>query len=188
MEENADHSQPRHTPYQTQSASAAPAATLPTKTPKETAVARSAAASSSQGKASISARKPLPPTKALKSKARIDSAVLNPAESISSNSPVPVSASSAVTPLLDLHTRIDNTKYVFHLADHRCVIEDHENNVFELDFRNPMEPKVSLAGEVEGLKPRAITEKTIEAKVYVINRNGNAIQVVRIIFGEMIAT
>lgn len=75
--------------------------------------------------------------------------------------------------------KIDNTKYIFHLIRLSCRIEDHENNVFDLDYFNPYEPKLSLAGEVEGLKPKAITEKNIEARVYVINRNGNAIEVVR---------
>lgn len=171
-----DTSQPRHTPYQTKSN--LPATTL---SAKSTKVAGGSLATS-QSRGGISSRKPLPPTKALKSKSRIESAVLNPAESIPSSAPIPLSAGPpALTPLMELHTKIDNTKYIFRLAEHICIIEDHENNVFELDFQSPLEPKVALAGEVEGLKPHAITEKTLEAKVYVINRNGNAIQVVGVV-------
>jgi hypothetical protein len=121
---------------------------------------------------SFSNKKPLPPTRT-KSNETNKSTV----QSTLQVEP-PTTNANPKGQLTNFIESIDNTKYIFHLTRLSCRIEDHENNVFDLDFFNPYEPKLSLAGEVEGLKPKAITEKTIEARVYVVNRSGNAIEVV----------
>lgn len=134
---------------------------------------------------SFSTKKPLPPTRSRSGDSRNtvnnnnntnnNNNNTNNNNGVSTNV-IPETPIDAISLKHDLH--IDNTKYVFHLSKLSCHIEDHENNVFDLDYFNPHEPRVLLAGEVEGLKPKAITEKTVEAKVYIINRNGNAVQVI----------
>jgi hypothetical protein len=93
----------------------------------------------------------------------------------------------------------DQTKYVFYLTKLACKIEvlyvqylflrdgrviclkqDHENNIFEFDFFHPLQPRLALAGEVEGLKPKAITESFTEPRTYIVDRTANAIEVVSI--------
>lgn len=39
---------------------------------------------------------------------------------------------------------------------------------------------MALAGEVEGLKPKAITESFTEPRTYIVDRTGNAVEVVSI--------
>lgn len=140
---------------------------------KKTSDNRGSISSQSQSQSSFSNKKPLPPTR-VKSGDSVNVSNTNTNNNISRLTP----ETPADIVNLKTDTHIDNTKYVFHLSKLSCHVEDHENNVFDLDYFNPYEPKVFLAGEVDGLKPKAITEKTIEAKVYIINRNGNAIQVV----------
>jgi hypothetical protein len=42
-----------------------------------------------------------------------------------------------------------------------------------------MEPFLHLAGEIEGMKPKAISESTTEPRMFIVNRDGNATEVVR---------
>jgi len=76
--------------------------------------------------------------------------------------------------------KVDHTKYVFNVRRLSCHIEDNENNVFDLDYFDPEHPRVSLAGEVEGLKPKAITETSLEPRMYIVDRHANAIEVARV--------
>lgn len=176
---------PRHTPYQTKEN-----VTLGGKSGLNSAVAASSVGNGGSTKgnrsskrvenksnsisqsSSFSTKKPLPPTR-LKSGDSI-----NNTDTIQSNKSTIINTPSDPLTSLKSDLHFNNTKYVFYLTKLSCHIEDHENNIFDLDYFNPIEPKIVLAGEVEGLKPKAITEKTIESKIYIINRNGNAIQVV----------
>lgn len=45
---------------------------------------------------------------------------------------------------------------------------------------SPLSPIVKLAGEVEGLKPTAVSDTPIDPKVFFINRNGTAIESVSV--------
>lgn len=73
----------------------------------------------------------------------------------------------------------NGTTYIFNVQFMTCMIKDHENNVFDLDLSRPMEPHLHLAGEIEGMKPKAISESTTEPRMFVVNRDGNATEVVR---------
>ena len=58
-------------------------------------------------------------------------------------------------------------------------MQDHENNVFDIDLINePTKPYVTLAGEVEGLKPVAVAMNSIEPRLFTISRSAEALEVV----------
>lgn len=115
--------------------------------------------------------------------------------SLASNSVITLSEPS----LSELPDRkVDQTKYVFYITKLACRIEvsyvylfvicditrpvhrqDHENNIFDIDLFNPLQPLISLAGEVDGLKPRAITESFMEPRTFIVDRTADAIEVVR---------
>lgn len=61
------------------------------------------------------------------------------------------------------------------------MIQDHENNVFEIDLlRSPLEPRIILAGEVGGLKPTAVAVASAEPRLFVISRSAEAVELVTI--------
>ena len=71
-------------------------------------------------------------------------------------------------------------KYSFDLNVCQCVIEDHENNVFDIDLEeNPTAPLVSLAGEVDGCKPHAVAATNIEPRLFVVRRSADATEICR---------
>lgn len=71
-------------------------------------------------------------------------------------------------------------KYNFDLNVSQCVIEDHENNIFDIDLmEDPTKPLVSLAGEVEGCKPAAVAATNIEPRLFVIGRSADAVEICR---------
>ena len=70
------------------------------------------------------------------------------------------------------------TKYVFNIYTQSCSIQDYEFNRFDIDLGNPMNPIVDLAGEVEGLKPEAVTDKPLQPRVFIISRTADAIEIV----------
>lgn len=49
-----------------------------------------------------------------------------------------------------------------------------------LSPNDPLSPTLKLAGEVEGLRPQAVTDKPIEPKLFVVHRNGDAVEIVRV--------
>lgn len=71
-------------------------------------------------------------------------------------------------------------KYSFDLNVCQCVIEDHENNVFDIDLEDdPTTPLVSLAGEVDGCKPNAVAATNIEPRLFVVRRSADATEICR---------
>ena len=49
-----------------------------------------------------------------------------------------------------------------------------------MNLNTPLAPTIQLAGEVAGLRPTAISETTIEPRLYIIDRDANVTEVVRI--------
>lgn len=70
--------------------------------------------------------------------------------------------------------------YKFDIGSMRCHIQDYEHNHFRLDLGGPtpLQPKLDLAGEVEGLKPTAVTDAPSEPKIFIAHRDGSATEVV----------
>ena len=66
------------------------------------------------------------------------------------------------------------TSYCINIFDSTCRIEDFEYNCFEMSLSKPLEPKVELAGEVEGLTPTAITATPMEPRVFLVSRDAAA--------------
>eukprot|EP01041_Mallomonas_annulata_P000531 gene531-1009_t len=60
------------------------------------------------------------------------------------------------------------------------TFSDNEHNSFKFDLSKPTEVLLDLAGEVEGVKAKAVSQNPIEPKLYVVGRNLNAVEVVRI--------
>ncbi len=51
--------------------------------------------------------------------------------------------------------------------------------MFEIDLLNsPLEPRVTLAGEVSGLKPIAVAVASAEPRLFVVSRSAEAIELV----------
>lgn len=60
------------------------------------------------------------------------------------------------------------------------IYKDHENNVFEIDLlRDPLQPRIALAGEVGGLKPTAVAVASAEPRLFVVSRSAEAVELVR---------
>ena len=70
------------------------------------------------------------------------------------------------------------TKYVFHVLKSSCLIEDYEYNRFQINLANVLEPIIDLAGEVEGLKPEAVTDKPLEPRLFIVQRTADAKEIV----------
>ena len=70
------------------------------------------------------------------------------------------------------------TTYTFNIRRESVRIEDYEYNRFEVTLGNVLNPIVDLAGEVEGLKPVAITEKPLDPRLFIVSRSGDAVEVV----------
>jgi hypothetical protein len=85
------------------------------------------------------------------------------------------SVASLIDPLLPL--RPTHTKFTIHLKEFTCKIEDHEHNVFDLSLTNPLCPKMQLSGEVEGLKPTAVSVSPLEPRLFIVNRSADATEV-----------
>lgn len=64
----------------------------------------------------------------------------------------------------DQEEHILDTKFKFNIFSSTCSIEDHEYNCFDINLQNPLNPKLSLAGEVEGLKPTAVTDTPMDPR------------------------
>jgi hypothetical protein len=88
---------------------------------------------------------------------------------------IPISVASLQDPLLPLHTT--QTKFTMDLKEFTCRVEDHEHNVFDIDLKDPLAAKVSLSGEVDGLKPTAVSENPIEPRLFVVSRSAEAVEV-----------
>ena len=82
------------------------------------------------------------------------------------------SSTHSIIPLHAIHT-----KFTIDLVKFSCRVEDHEHNVFDVNMRDPLCPRVSLAGEVDGLKPVAITDTPKEPRVFIVNRSADAQEV-----------
>jgi hypothetical protein len=82
------------------------------------------------------------------------------------------SSTHSIIPLHAVHT-----KFTIDLVKFSCRVEDHEHNVFDVNMRDPLCPRVSLAGEVEGLKPVAVTDTPKEPRVFIVNRSADAQEV-----------
>jgi hypothetical protein len=67
-------------------------------------------------------------------------------------------------------------KFSVNVNDLTCMLQDSEYNSFEIDMLNPLDPEVSLAGEVDGLKPSAVTDKPIEPRLFIVSRNAEAVE------------
>jgi hypothetical protein len=60
-----------------------------------------------------------------------------------------------------------------------CSFQDHESNVFEIDLhQDPLQPRISLAGEVGGLKPTAVAVASAEPRLFMVSRSAEAIELV----------
>ncbi len=58
-------------------------------------------------------------------------------------------------------------------------LQDYEHNCFTVSLlSNPLEPTILLSGEVEGLKPPAVSDNPMEPRVFIMNRQGEATEVV----------
>jgi hypothetical protein len=57
-----------------------------------------------------------------------------------------------------------DTKFKFNIFSFTCNIEDHEYNCFDINLQDPLHPQLSLAGEVEGLKPTAVTDTPMDPR------------------------
>ena len=95
--------------------------------------------------------------------------------SLSSGEPVGQSVDSLNDPLLPLKTT--RTKFTMDLGAFTCRVEDHEHNVFDMNLKDPLCPKVLLSGEVEGLKPTAVSVNPMEPRLFIISRSANAVEV-----------
>ena len=79
---------------------------------------------------------------------------------------------SAVGAPVDLQT-----SYRVNILSSTCRIEDSEFNCFELSLSSPLQPQVRLAGEVEGLTPTAVTATPLDPRVFLVNRDAAACEV-----------
>jgi len=70
------------------------------------------------------------------------------------------------------------TSYNFNVLKQSCLIEDYEYNRFEIKLSNIQEPIVDLAGEVEGLKPEAVTDKPLAPRLFIIKRTAEATEII----------
>mmetsp|Transcript_28071 Transcript_28071/g.47448 ORF Transcript_28071/g.47448 Transcript_28071/m.47448 type:complete len:1685 (+) Transcript_28071:109-5163(+) len=90
-----------------------------------------------------------------------------------------VGSIGSIDSLIKQQAAQSGTTYVFNLIFMSCTIKDHENNIFDIELARPTEPFLQLAGEIEGMKPKAISESTTEPRLFIVNRDGNATEVVR---------
>jgi hypothetical protein len=90
-----------------------------------------------------------------------------------------VASIGSIDSLIKQQAAQNGTTYVFNLLFMTCTIKDHENNIFDIELARPMDPFLQLAGEIEGMKPKAISESTTEPRLFIVNRDGNATEVVR---------
>ena len=73
--------------------------------------------------------------------------------------------------------KVLDAKYKFNIYNYTTSIIDHEYNSFEISLYDPLNPKRSLAGEVQGLKATAISDGPIEPRTFILNRNGDTTEV-----------
>eukprot|EP01038_Epipyxis_sp_PR26KG_P010744 gene10744-14429_t len=94
----------------------------------------------------------------------------------------PTSSSQTITEKdIFLSTKAEETKFSFNFIKATCSILDYEYNRFEIDLiNNPLAPKVLLSGEVEGLKPPAVSDSPMEPRLFIVNRAGEATEVLSI--------
>ena len=72
-----------------------------------------------------------------------------------------------------------DTKFTFDVEFKTVHIVDFEHNDFKIDlYEGPTAPTLTLAGEVDGLAPTAVTESPIEPRLFVLGRRGVAREVV----------
>ena len=89
--------------------------------------------------------------------------------------PSSTSVASLNDPLLPL--RPTRTKIIMDLSSFSCHVEDHEHNVFDISLRNPLCPKINLSGEVDGLKPTAVSVSPCEPRLFVMDRSADVIEI-----------
>ena len=77
-----------------------------------------------------------------------------------------------------ISNKVVDLKFCVNLCTQKCFIQDSEHNSFELSLKDPLNPIVSLAGEVDGLLPTAVTDNPIEPRVFVVSRTAEATEVV----------
>ena len=78
-----------------------------------------------------------------------------------------------------IQTKPKMTKFSFDIESLTVNIQDFEHNSYEVDFcQRPLAPTLSLAGEVDGLAPSAVSEGPIEPRLFVISRHGQAKELV----------
>lgn len=78
----------------------------------------------------------------------------------------------------EINRKILDSKYTFNIYNYTVHIIDHEYNSFEINLRDPLNPKRSLAGEVQGLKATAISDGPIEPRAFVLSRNGDTTEII----------
>ena len=49
-------------------------------------------------------------------------------------------------------------------------------------MNDPLNPTVSLAGEVEGLKPTAVADSPVDPRIFIIKRDGSATEIVSVLW------
>ena len=89
--------------------------------------------------------------------------------------PISKSLESLNDPLLPLKTM--RTKISLDLNDFTCRVEDHEHNIFDISLKEPLSPIITLSGEVEGLKPTAVSESPMEPRLFIMSRSADAVEV-----------
>jgi len=60
----------------------------------------------------------------------------------------------------------------------KCFPQDYEYNCFDIDLKDPLNPRVALSGEVDGLKPTAVTDTPMEPRLFVVSRNAEVKEIV----------
>jgi hypothetical protein len=76
-----------------------------------------------------------------------------------------------------------DASFTFDITKFTCRILDYEFNSFDIDLSGntpALEPKVTLSGEVAGLKPPAVADKPMDPRLFVVNRSAEAVEVVRL--------
>ena len=86
-----------------------------------------------------------------------------------------ISVASLSDPLLPL--RPNSTKFTIDLFQATCKVEDHDYNIFNLSLKDLLNPSMLLSGEVDGLKPTSVSVSSLEPRLFVLNRSGEATEV-----------
>ena len=76
---------------------------------------------------------------------------------------------------------MEDTKFTFKIGENACscYIEDTERNTFNIDISvSPVDIQLELAGEMEGMIPKAISNNPIDPRVFIMNRPGDCVEII----------